>query len=59
MLANKSDFELHFLLNWEGKQSKFNSQEKEDSGKLLYFASLYRPVNFNAIMTQIQKCRNY
>ena len=59
MLANESDFELHFSLNWEEKQFKFIFQEKEDSGKLLYFAVLHRPANFKAIMTQIQKCRNY
>jgi len=40
-------------LNWEEKQFKSISQEKEDSGNLRCFISLYRPANFKAIMTQI------
>ena len=53
MLANESDFELHFSLNWEEKQFKSIFQEKGDSRNLLYFALLHRPANFKAIMTQI------
>ena len=45
MLANESDFELHFSLNWEEKQFKFIFQEKEDFRKLSYFTALYRPAN--------------
>ena len=55
MLANESDFELHFSLNWEEKQFKSIFQEKEDSGSLLYFVFLYRSANFKAIMTPLQK----
>jgi len=53
VLANESDFELHFSLNWEEKQFKSIFQEKEDFRNLLYFAFLYRPANFKAIMTPL------
>ena len=46
-MANESDLELHFSLNWEGKQFKFIFQEKEDFGKLSYFTALYRSVNYS------------
>ena len=45
-MANESEFELHFSLNWGEKQFKFNSQGKEDFRKLSYFTALYRSVNY-------------
>jgi len=46
-LANESDLELHFSLNWEGKQFKSNFQEKEDFRTFSYFTALYRPANYS------------
>ena len=40
MLANESDFELHFSLNWEEKQFKSIFQEKEDFRTFSYFTAL-------------------
>ena len=52
MLANESDFELHFSLNCFSSQFKSIFQEKEDFRNLLYFTVLHRPANFKTIMTQ-------
>ena len=58
MLANESDFVLHFSLNWEEKQFKSIFQEKEDSGNLLYFAVLHRPANYSVIIYALLSVTN-
>ena len=42
---------FYFFFHWRYNQSKFNSQQKQDSRNLLYFAVLRRPANFKAITT--------
>ena len=39
-MANESEFELHFSLNWEEKQFKSIFQEKEDFRTFSYFTAL-------------------
>ena len=42
---------FYFFFHWRYNQSKFNSQQKQDSRNLLYFAVLRKPANFKAITT--------
>ena len=59
MLANESDFELHFSFNWEEKQFKSIFQEKGDSGNLLCFAFLHIPANYSVILYTLSPITNY
>ena len=52
------NLELHFSLNWEEKQFKFNSQEKGDSGNLLCFSFLHIPANYSVILYTLSPVTN-
>ena len=51
---------FHFSFHWRYNQSKFNSQQKQDSRNLLYFVFLHRPANYSVIiydLLPVAKCK--
>ena len=47
MLANESNLELYFSLDWEEKQFKSIFQQKEDFRTFSYLTLPYRPANYS------------